>query len=70
MRLKEAPLSLSCLKTARNCSPHGVNPVVCALRGGAKLERGDAVELSTVVVRKGQWRLAAPMYDVGCTMYD
>ena len=36
----------------------------------AKQERRDVMELCAGVVRKGRRRLAAPMYDVGCTMYN
>ena len=42
-----------------------------ALRGGER-SRGErnTVKPRTDIVTKGRWRLAEPMYDVGCTMYN
>ena len=42
-----------------------------ALRGGERSRRErNTVKPCTDIVTKGRWRLAEPMYDVGCTMYN
>ena len=42
-----------------------------ALRGGERSRRErDTVKPCTDIVTKGRWRLAEPMYDVRCTIWE